>query len=186
MGICGSDRSGQSLSRTSYKYPPPSFGSPNQNLWMDMLEEMGGQFWPLEEMEEDMPEVGAKYPMMLYDGERECIVYDDKEYDEAKKNGFREHPSMLSAGQAPPKPEKPLKTEVHPGYVPPKPEAVAPKPSPPHAESAKHVMPPPIPKAPAKVEVKQEVKESDTRTTTVSVQRTVDVKKPVTPPKKGT
>jgi hypothetical protein len=132
---------------------------------MDMLQEMGGQFWPLEEMEEDMPEVGAKYPMMLYDGERECIVYDDEEYDEAKKNGFREHPSMLSAGQAPPKPEKPLKTEVHSGYVPPKPETAAPK-------------PPPIPKAPA-------VKQPET---TVTVQRGTEVKtKTITqpPPKKG-
>jgi hypothetical protein len=159
------------------KTQAPRPGSESQDEWLRLLEEMGGQFWPPENEEEDMPEVGAKYPMMLYDGERECIVYDDKEYDEAKKNGFREHPSMLSAGQAPPKPEKPQssevkaakrpepQTEVHPGYVPPKAATAAPKQPPP---------PPPPPPAAKQPEVAA-------RTTTVTVQRTVDGKKPTAP-----
>jgi hypothetical protein len=86
---------------------PPSFGSQSQNLWLLALAEMGGQFWPPEEEEEDMPEVGAKYPMMLYDGERECVVYDTEERAEAEKNGFHAHPSM-----EPSKPDKPLKAPV--------------------------------------------------------------------------
>ena len=54
-----------------------------------------------------MPEVGAKYPMMLYDGPRQCIVYDVEERAEAKKNGFKEHPSMEPMG-----PDKPAMAPV--------------------------------------------------------------------------
>jgi hypothetical protein len=117
------------------------------------LAEMGGQFWPLEEEEEDMPEVGAKFPMMLYDGERECIVYDEKERLEAKQNGFSEHPSMETA--------KP------PGIVKP-PDKPSGGPDAPSQGLPSKGMPPPIPKAPPEVK------------TTVTVQKTVEVK-PKTP-----
>jgi hypothetical protein len=91
----------------SYK-PPTRRGSAQQSLWFETLEEMGGQFWPPETVEEeDMPEVGAKYPMMLYDGPRQCIVYDAEERAEAKKNGFVEHPGMEPMG-----PDKPLMVPV--------------------------------------------------------------------------
>jgi hypothetical protein len=40
---------------------------------------MGGQFWPLELEEDEMVQVGAKFPMMLYNGGMEVTVYDEKE-----------------------------------------------------------------------------------------------------------
>jgi hypothetical protein len=92
----------------------PARGSGSQNTWLEGLRDMGGQFWPPELEEEDMPEVGAKYPMMLYEGERQCIVYDDEEYEEALANGFKEHPSKPQGtsppgGQKPPEPPEEVK-----------------------------------------------------------------------------
>jgi hypothetical protein len=84
-------------------YKPPVGGSDMQNLFLELQTRMGGQFWPPELEEEDMPEVGAKYPMMLYDGDRECVVYDVEERAEAEKHGFRPHPSMERMA-----PDKPL------------------------------------------------------------------------------
>jgi len=81
---------------------------------------MGGQFWPPELEEEDMPEVGAKYPMMLYDGPRQVIVYDDEEYEEALTHGFAEHPSEPQ-GTSPPGGAEPPPTgeERPPAKLPP-------------------------------------------------------------------
>ena len=107
MGICGSGQSGPWLWRMSYK-PPTRRGSAAQTLWFEKLDEMGGQFWPPEPVEEeDMPEVGAKYPMMLYDGPRQCIVYDAEERAEATSHGYKPHPSM-----EPSAPDKPLMAPV--------------------------------------------------------------------------
>lgn len=78
--------------------------SEGQTLWLFTLDRMGGQFWPPDLVEEsEMPTVGAKYPMMLYNGNLECIVQDDEDYDDAVKHGFHEHP----AAQAKPPEEKP-------------------------------------------------------------------------------
>src|SRR6267142_1846091 len=96
MGICGSGRNGRWSSRMSYKRKPPIAGSESQDLWMDVLAEMGGQFWPPIVEEEDMPQVGARFPMMLYNATLECIVYDEEEYEEAKRNGYNEHPALMS------------------------------------------------------------------------------------------
>jgi hypothetical protein len=147
---------------------PPSSGSSSQNLWLEILEEMGGQFWPPEPVEEeDMPEVGAKYPMMLYDGPRECIVYDAEERAEATSHGYKPHPNMVRSDPPgivdPPKP---------PGIIdPPKPI----EPEPPDGPSQglpSRSMPAPIQRQP---------ETKTTTTATVSVQKSVEVKKPATP-----
>jgi hypothetical protein len=44
--------------------------------------------------ESEMPQVGAKFPMMLYRGGETTTVYDEEELKQAKKNGFAEHESM--------------------------------------------------------------------------------------------
>ena len=93
----------------SYKRKPPTADSESQDLWMDVLKVMGGQFWPPELEEEDMPQVGARFPMMLYNATLECIVYDEEEYEEAKGNGYKEHPSMETPGHELPKPLEPEK-----------------------------------------------------------------------------
>ena len=80
---------------------------------------MGGQFWPPELEEEDMPEVGAKYPMMLYDGPRQVIVYDDEEYEEALTHGFAEHPSEPQGTSPPGGTEPPTGEEKPPAKFPP-------------------------------------------------------------------
>jgi hypothetical protein len=175
MGICGSGRNGQWSWRMSYK-PPTRGGSASQILWLNMLDEMGGQFWPPEPVEEeDMPEVGAKYPMMLYDGARQCIVYDAEERAEATKHGFKPHPSMERDKPPgivdPPKP---------PGILDPKPP-VEEKPPGPNAPS--QGLPSGSPKAPATPVAKQPEKQPEVKTT-VSVQKTVEVKKPAAPPPK--
>jgi len=100
------------------RFQPPRFGSTSQNVWLDGLENMGGQFWPPEPEEEDMPEVGAKYPMMLYEGSREVIVYDDEEYEKALKHGFAEHPSKPQ-GTSPPDGTEPPDEEKPPAKLPP-------------------------------------------------------------------
>lgn len=76
----------------------PNAKRSGQDFWLDQLEAMGGQFWPpSKDEEEEMPTVGARFPMMLYNGGLECVVLDEEDYNEAKKNGFSEHPSLLKA-----------------------------------------------------------------------------------------
>lgn len=96
MGICGSGRNGPLWWRMS---SDPNAKRSGQDFWLDQLEALGGRFWPPspDEMESEMATVGAKFPMMLYNGGLECIVYDDKELEEAQKSGFRPHPSVLKA-----------------------------------------------------------------------------------------
>jgi len=159
------------------KIQAPRPGSESQDEWLRLLEEMGGQFWPPKEEEEDMPEVGAKYPMMLYDGNRECIVFDVEERAEATRNGFRPHPSM--------------ERDQPPGIVdPPKPPGILDPPKPPQRpdqggpegpsqELPSRGMPPPIKRQESAPEPKPETK--TTTTATVSVQKSVEVKKPATP-----
>ena len=49
-----------------------------------------------------MPVVGAKYPMMLYNGNMEVIVHDDEEYKEAQGHGFAElHPQPVAVASIP-------------------------------------------------------------------------------------
>ena len=100
---------------------PPGFGSESQNLWFEACMEMGGQFWPPESEESEMPQVGAKFPMMLYKlkEKQEVTVYDEEEYQQAKKNGFEEHPSLRAALQ-PEEKEKPHEEkleEIPPSFV---------------------------------------------------------------------
>lgn len=122
MGICGYGRNGQSWWRMSSKT--------GQDFWLDQLEIMGGQFWPPspEEKEAAMPVVGAKYPMMLYNGNMEVIVHDDEEYKEAHGHGFKElHPAEPAPRAAQPPPPRP---EPKPAPPPPPPPAAASRPEP--------------------------------------------------------
>lgn len=48
-----------------------------------------------------MAQVGARFPLMLYKGGTECIVYDEDEEKDARSHGFK----MLGEGDAEHKPE---------------------------------------------------------------------------------
>lgn len=75
-----------------------------------------------------MPVVGAKYPMMLYNGNMEVIVHDDEEYKEAHGHGFKElHPAEPAPRAAQPPPPRP---EPKPAPPPPPPPAAASRPEP--------------------------------------------------------
>ena len=87
------------------KAPPLS----QHDLWMGNLKKLGGQFWPPKK-EDIMPQVGAKFPMMLYKQDNpEMVVYDEEELRQGKERGWHEAHSTEPPAEAPQPQEEPKK-----------------------------------------------------------------------------